>query len=261
MGTSTTTTTMAGRSNQKQLALLGPEEKPGVQFKCFHCPEKFSSKDILLKHFEKEHDMKGSTETNAGSKDKTQLYEFLCMLCDKRTQSDEDIKKHVISTHFKTFQSICPHCPHVASSPADLQSHGQQEHYKHFSLSKLLCAKCDYTSKNIEVMQTHTSKAHGPDGKKKDSSDAKDAEGESKKDDTKSQKRKREESSEDINDKKEDAAVEMNSTTSDLEKKVTEPETNSNNESDKVIVEEPVTKDVEKKLDEPEKPKEENAND
>ena len=98
------------------------------------------------------------------------------MLCDKKTQSDEDTKKHVIVTHFKTFQAFCPHCPHVASSPADLQSHGQTEHYKHFSLSKLLCSKCDYTSKNVEVMQTHTSKAHGVEGKKSDGSDKKDAE-------------------------------------------------------------------------------------
>ena len=81
-----------------------------------------------------------------------------------------------VKPNLKTFQAICPHCPHVASSPADLQSHGQTEHYKHFSLSKLLCSKCDYTSKNVEVMQTHTSKAHGVEGKKSDGSDKKDTE-------------------------------------------------------------------------------------
>lgn len=200
--TSTATTTMAGRS--KQLALTGPEEKPGVQFKCFHCPEKFSSKDVLLKHFEKEHDQKASINSIsiADAKDKAQSYENLCMLCDKRTQSDEDIKKHIISTHFKTFQSICPHCPHVSSSPADLQAHGQQEHYKHFSLSKLLCAKCDYTSKNIEVMQTHTSKAHSPDEKKVEN---KENESDDKKEDNKSVKRKREESIENAAKDKTDA--------------------------------------------------------
>lgn len=208
--TSTTTTTMAGgRSNQqKQLALMGPDEKPGVQFKCFHCPEKFSSKDILLKHFEKEHDQK-ATPTSADSGDKAQCYNFLCMLCDNKTQSDEDIKKHVISTHFKTFQSICPHCPHVALSPADLTAHGQQEHYKHFSLSKLLCAKCDYTSKNVEVMQTHASKAHGAESKKKDGSgDMKDEDNEPKKEDSKPLKRKREESSDASNTEKADPVAE-----------------------------------------------------
>ena len=78
----------------------------------------------LLKHVEKDHDRKGVDEIKSATGESL-VHVFLCMLCDKKTQSDEDIKKHVIATHFKTFQAICPHCPHVASSPADLQSHSQ----------------------------------------------------------------------------------------------------------------------------------------
>ena len=118
------------------------------------CTFKSKSVEGVRDHVKKEHlnlkglahdgkgmdDIKSATGTNV-----SQIYDFLCMLCDKKTQTVDDIQKDDIATHFKTFQAICPHCPHVASSPADLQSHGQTEQYKNFLLSKLLCSKCNYT--------------------------------------------------------------------------------------------------------------------
>jgi len=65
-----------------------------VQFKCSHCPDKYASKEDLLRHVEACPYAKGDDgiKCTTGSNE-SQPYDFLCMLCDKKTQTDEDIKK------------------------------------------------------------------------------------------------------------------------------------------------------------------------
>jgi hypothetical protein len=89
---------------------------------------------------------------------KVQEIGILCILCDRKRKNSDDITEH-ISTHFKTSHT-CPHCPHVASSPAELHEHGKTKHYKQFSLWRFTCTQCHHTSISDEEMQNHITSAH-----------------------------------------------------------------------------------------------------
>jgi len=145
----------------KQLAPVQRRVKSEVLHKCFRCPERFASKLCLLQHIKNNHGDVLNGTSKAGDIDQTPAFYYLCTLCDKKASTDEIVHKHIDNTHFKSLSAKCPHCPQFLSSAIDLTLHVQQNHYKHFSLTKFNCGTCDYAHSKFEPMQYHIWKNHG----------------------------------------------------------------------------------------------------
>jgi hypothetical protein len=139
-------------------------------FKCQLCPSKYANQNGLDTHMERIHNesekydkINNARLCNDDQPKDDNCYEYLCLFRNSSIPDEALIKEHINSLHFIP-NANCFHCPYSSTIQADLIFHGQQRHYQRYSLFKLICLKCEFTSSEARKIIQHVQASHNGEG-------------------------------------------------------------------------------------------------
>ena len=80
-------------------------------------------------------------------------------MCDKRAECEDELKKHVQSTHITKEATLlkCEQCNYTSATLSDLKRHQENNHTED---TTYLCDQCDFTTPNDTEMDNHMARSH-----------------------------------------------------------------------------------------------------
>ena len=115
-------------------------EAPITLYKCSVCGYQAKSSSGLRMHMNRKH-----------TKYEENMKSFQCENCGKEFRSAEDFKEHMVTHSYQKLQYKCDECDFWGPN-----EHTMKMHTKRIHSETITCGMCDFETKQIECLDTHT---------------------------------------------------------------------------------------------------------